>query len=258
MLHKSDGCYHKEYGWTGKKDDVPDILETALPASEGNDDDFQIVRGWQSLLKHNDAVTGQLKKIASSCGLNEKHQKDIIQAARWHDAGKAHEIFQEAMVGDPPEADPSVIWGKTARTAIAYRRKGFRHELASALAMLESGLPDLAVFLAAAHHGKVRLSIRSLAHEKRPDDPEIRFARGIWEGDVLRTTDLGDDHRMPETRLDLSYMEFGEGSKGASWLARMLALRDDPSLGPFRLAFFEALLRTADWRASEKAESNDE
>lgn len=258
MLHKSDGCYHKEYGWTGKKGDVPDILKTALPASEGNDDDFQISKGWQSLLKHHDAVVDQLKKIASSCGLSEKHQKDIITAARWHDAGKAHDIFQEAMVGDPPEADQSIIWGKTARTAIAYRRKGFRHELASALAMLDSGLPDLVAFLAAAHHGKIRLSIRSLPHEKNPDDPELRFARGIWEGDVLRATDLGDGHRMPETKLELSYMEFGDGPKGASWLARMLALRDDPALGPFRLAFFEALLRTADWRASEKTESNNE
>ena len=82
----------------------------------------------------------------------------------------------------------------------------------------------------------------------------MRFARGIWEGDVLKATKLGDGHELSETELDLSYMEFGDGPKGASWLARMVDLRDDPSLGPFRLSFLEAILRTADWRASEKVD----
>jgi CRISPR-associated endonuclease/helicase Cas3 len=43
-------------------------------------------------------------------------------------------------------------------------------------------------------------------------------------------------------------MQLGEGS----WLERMLALRDDPALGPFRLAFLEAAVRIADWLASDK------
>ncbi len=32
----------------------------------------------------------------------------------------------------------------------------------------------------------------------------------------------------------------------------MLALRDGPDLGPFRLAYLEALVRIADWRASRR------
>jgi CRISPR-associated endonuclease/helicase Cas3 len=35
-----------------------------------------------------------------------------------------------------------------------------------------------------------------------------------------------------------------------SWTAAAARLRDGPELGPFRLAFLEALLRIADWRAS--------
>ena len=55
-------------------------------------------------------------------------------------------------------------------------------------------------------------------------------------------------------------MELGLSPDGKpSWAERMLALRDDPSLGlgPFRLAFLEALLRAADMRASrnDKPES---
>jgi hypothetical protein len=36
------------------------------------------------------------------------------------------------------------------------------------------------------------------------------------------------------------------------WLSRVLALRDDPTLGPLRLALLETLVRVADWIASEK------
>ena len=63
---------------------------------------------------------------------------------------------------------------------------------------------------------------------------------------------------MPETSIDLSCMELGDGNGGPSWLARMIALRDAPSLGPFRLAFLESLLRAADWRASANAGKENE
>ena len=55
---------------------------------------------------------------------------------------------------------------------------------------------------------------------------------------------------MEQSAIDLSYMELGEGARGPSWLARMLALRDSPDLGPFRLAFLEAIFKAADERAS--------
>jgi len=258
MLPASQGCYHRELGWTGKKNDIPELIDSGTQNEEANDDDFSAFLTWQSLSDHTDLVVNTLRAILSECNLPENGWEDILlAAAHWHDVGKVHEIFQEAMLGDPPEADTNVIWAKTGRKSAAYARKGFRHELASALAMLEHKLPDLAVYLAAAHHGKVRLSIRSLPHEKSPDDPRLRFARGIWDGDTLRTIDPGDGKLIPETVLDLSYMEFGLGPKGESWLKRMLKLRDDPQLGPFRLAYFEALLRSSDWRASQQIGETD-
>jgi CRISPR-associated endonuclease/helicase Cas3 len=117
--------------------------------------------------------------------------------------------------------------------------------------MLRQGLDDLACYLAAAHHGKVRLSIRSLPTEDPAAYGERRIARGIADGDVLPETDLGGGVTALETTLSLEPMELGLGPDGEpSWAERMLRLRDDPEIGPFRLAFLEALLRAADMRGS--------
>jgi CRISPR-associated endonuclease/helicase Cas3 len=120
--------------------------------------------------------------------------------------------------------------------------------------LLQHGASDLAVYLAASHHGKVRLSIRALPGEDKPKDGEgkpldVKFARGIWDGDPLPAVELGDGVREAETLLDLEPMLMGASENGArSWLERMIALRDE--LGVFRLAFLESLIRAADVRAS--------
>lgn len=99
----------------------------------------------------------------------------------------------------------------------------------------------------ASHHGKVRLSIRSLPEENQPDDDRL-FARGIWDKDRIPTV----DGLLPNGAIiDLSLMQLGEGS----WLERMISLRDDLKLGPFRLAYLESVLRIADWLASKKERS---
>lgn len=127
-----------------------------------------------------------------------------------------------------------------------YARPGFRHELASALALLQTGCDDLAAYLAAAHHGKIRLSLRSLPNET-PAPHNIRFARGLWEGDELPAV-----KDWPAVRLSLACMELGRTEAGESWADRMTRLLE--TWGPFRLAFWESLIRLADWRAS--AEDN--
>ena len=259
LLDSARGGYSKEMGWTGNKADIPDLVTSPTDPAEGNDDDPYTATAWLTLSDHTEdvvqTVNHLLKKLEIS---NDFIRESLNLAARWHDAGKAHPVFQRALRYEDGDASDSEIWGKTANRNISYERKGFRHELASGIAMLENGLPDLAAYLAVAHHGKVRLSIRSLPHEQYPPNPETRFARGIWEGDVLPEADLGGGVKLPETLLDLSYMSLGEGQKGPSWLSRSIALRDDPEIGPFRLAFLEAILRVADWRASSERLTSDE
>lgn len=105
---------------------------------------------------------------------------------------------------------------------------------------------DLIAYLIAAHHGKVRMSLRAMPTEEA-DECVKRFARGVWEGDTLPALDF-DGERSRETTLKLALMELGEGDQGPSWTERTLKLLDRH--GPFRLAWLETLVRLADWRAS--------
>lgn len=215
---------------------------------------------WYTLTRHSDDVASEADVIAASLALPEGSSRPLMTAARWHDAGKAHPVWQEAAkrLGEDPPAE-HVAKSQALSKRITYARPGFRHELASALLALRNGQDDLVAYLIACHHGKVRVSIRSLPTEAAPTkdgerDPSVRHARGVWEGDAMPAVDLGHGVVVPPTTLTLSYMELGEDENtGASWLARVLALRDSTQLGPFRLGFLEGLIKSADERASERA-----
>jgi CRISPR-associated endonuclease/helicase Cas3 len=180
----------------------------------------------------------------------------LTVAARWHDVGKALPVAQKAMYNsDSP--DPSRLLAKSGRSGKLnyekYGRKHFRHELGSALAVLQlqKDWPFVIAYLIAAHHGRVRLAIRALPGENPPDDSSLRFALGVREGDRLPEVDLGDRKKCPPTVLALAAMQLGSE---ASWTARALKLLAD--LGPFKLTYLEALLRAADVRASRKEANN--
>lgn len=298
LIHSTAGGYDAARGWNAaaceRVEPVLELTQNTTPPDAADADTVSRIEVWQTIAQHTEQVCGELGAI-----LNTLQEQDCITAlklaARWHDRGKAHEIFQNAV----DDGQEILRNGKTLRrlerphdwcgcrfVAKApgrgkgplgvfkdggfwrrYKRKNFRHELASALAVLDphnmqvpDDIRDLVAYLVAAHHGKVRLSIRSMPLEKRPQKG-LRFARGIWDGDKLWETDLGSGVTAPPVTLSLEPMELGicqdEPFAGLpSWAERMMRLRD--SVGPFRLAYLEAILRAADMRASRAAEERAE
>ena len=262
LLPATVGGYHVTLGWTGDKKDIPP--EIPLDKNEDNDStdkDVGTFAGrWVTLKAHTDDDIKALEEIYDKLqsALPGIPWEELTTAVRYHDAGKAHEVFQGMLLFSLEENDPhrnGGPWAKSGHRNGRPTRKHFRHELASALAMLQKGQSDLAVYLAASHHGKIRLSIRSLPGEQIPPNG-TRFARGIWENDSLPETDLGGGVVLPAITLSLGYMEMGLGENGSSWLERMLSLRGD--YGPFRLSFLEALVRVADWRGSAQTVTKNE
>ena len=263
LLDADAGGYDPDLGWqpdAKRPQPVPRVVAREEVPAEGYDDDhLSSAARFVGLSEHLGHVVEELAALRGLVS-DEDAMKSLRTAALWHDLGKAHPYFQKLLLAALAEDDPRRQKGPWAKSEHPLRfsddvaRPHFRHELASALAMVQHGCDDLAAYLVASHHGKVRLSIRSLPDERQPDDGG-RFARGIWEGDVLPATVLGDGTEVRETVLSLQLMELGASEAGPSWLERTLALRDE--YGPFRLAYLEALLRVADWRASAKEREAD-
>lgn len=150
-------------------------------------------------------------------------------------------------------------------------RPGLRHEVASALALWRkyrdgsASYPALAVYLTAAHHGKVRTVLRSMTSDgddvfgvpREPDTVvlgatewplDFSVARdgadGRWEGDEFVLTGHGWTGLVADLLGPWRPEETGE--------AGVVPATEPRQLGPFALAYLEALVRVVDWRASEK------
>lgn len=254
------GGYDEEVGFTRDQGDVPRSLEKAGPEPD-NDAADALTFGaadYVTLRTHAEDTAEEMEMLVAALGptlTNFADARLIVDAARWHDAGKVHDAFQAMLTAALPEADPRRAGGPWAKSDGMHGgrnpRRFFRHELASALAWLAGGGPDLGAYMVAAHHGKVRLSLRARPGEEGPPDaPGKRFAHGVHDGDVLSATDLGQGVVMPEQTLSLACMELGGGGAGPSWADRMRRLLERH--GPFRLAYLEMLVRVADWRASQR------
>lgn len=260
MLDAGDGGYDERLGWlpADRAPVTPLGPVGPIPVDATVGDSDSIASRWIPLRDHLVDAERAARALVADLDLPPAATEAVITAAALHDIGKAHPIFQERLLstaGSDRKRLARKLWAKSARRAGRVPDdRPFRHELASAVALLRlngslpfpDGIADLTCYLIAAHHGKVRLVVRPAPEEALPADAPsgARVVLGIVDGEALPALDTPRG-RLPATTLDLDLLD-----AQPSWTARACALRDDPALGPFRLAFLEALVRIADWRAS--------
>lgn len=157
LVAASCGGYHKERGWApDSADSVEPVCLVAASdlnpderADAAQDDETLSVYPWQTIATHGRQVGVLARGLAppALAGLFDL-------AGRWHDVGKAHPAFNGSIVGpDRPSRNdlakaPETAWRKAKQLypmPDGSRRPGFRHELASVLALfgvLQRHKPD--------------------------------------------------------------------------------------------------------------------
>jgi CRISPR-associated endonuclease/helicase Cas3 len=288
LVKCQDGGYLKTIGFTGDAKHKPDEIEIPLKLKikpEGNDDDplSEGAKSFVTLAQHSDDIVVELLKMLKVLKPDDlpvtKDDLPVAElecAARMHDAGKAHKQFQKMLTRNDEDKQKENLWAKSEGHKSSYEydadRQGFRHELVSALLALQLDKPFLVSYLAACHHGKVRMTIQPRPTEQAPTNKSgpKRYALGVHEGDDLPEInlgiELGNKVVIPAMKVSLACMELGGTAEAQdnddgtvslavrSWTEQAVELLEN--YGPFRLAFLEALIRTADWQASAENNTN--
>lgn len=229
VLPQNAGGYSATLGWTGSPADIPSIPKNTGQRDAYYQDKRSHTTIFVSLKDHSQDAAEEMSNILAA--LPFEIPLNLPEIARWHDLGKAHKIFQAAM-GDP------VPFGAKGHFPKRYTQRGFRHELASALAALYHSKPFYFAYLVAAHHGRVRCTIAPM-----PWEP-IGTHRGIIFGEMLQAADLGDEH------VEASQLNIPDGDVDGWWKEEVNNLIE--SIGVFRLAYLETMIRAADAQASAR------
>ena len=265
MLDANQGGYTSETGWDASSREPVAVMGRDGEPEDGQGSEPTNTRKKPVTLRdhsrHVEYEAGVILDALSAEVAEQEIREAVSLAALYHDVGKAHCAFQEMLgKGCEEKLDKETLWAKSPGNGkFDGDRRHFRHELGSALAVLalpEGDTRDLAAYLAAAHHGKVRLAIRLLPGQRlgrkdRNPNPDRLFGYTVSKRETLPRVDLGEGLLVPETTLDMSIAQIGMDENGRrSWLERSLTLLE--RYGPFRLAYLEAIVRAADMRASAK------
>jgi CRISPR-associated endonuclease/helicase Cas3 len=257
VLDAARGGYLPERGFTpNSKVPVEPISPPAQNPDAVDTDPHSVLPAgrWVPLDEHLLDVEGQCRGLlhALNPDLTGDQREAVSLAGRYHDLGKAHSTFVASLTrATGPAPSNGGVWAKTpGHNPLRHEPPHFRHELVSALLLLENaaellagvGEPDLVIYLVLAHHGKVRVTVRG-----HPDEGPNTIL-GVVEGSSTVDAVLPGGKRLPAQPVSLHATRFGHGSL----TSRALALRDRSDLGPFRIAFCEAVVRSADWRASAR------
>jgi CRISPR-associated endonuclease/helicase Cas3 len=289
LLPSSAGGYDVDAGWTGEAKDNKHPPHYKA-ADEPSDEDFLscLANGWQSIGVHTAAVAAELAALLKATiaeGTYADEHDAFIAAVPWHDIGKNHAEWQQAVVKALTAAgitgkdehlpfakfslseSPTLgdLTGKELKREVNRLRHSFRpgiaHEVASALAFRQSEQARigkdrplsslLTEYLIMMHHGRVRKVLRDEIPRFPHDAKDNDTVRGVVVGSSIPTVTI-DGKSLGCTSLSTDCRRMGRDASGNESFTRAV-LRLLESYGPFQLAYFEAVFRAADVRASKAA-----
>jgi CRISPR-associated endonuclease/helicase Cas3 len=112
MLPRTAGGYSTSLGWTGTPSDKLDEAPLPGPFSDTFDDDAATFEKgeWVTLATHLVDAKTAATRITTALQLDAPLQTAVISAAEWHDIGKSHKVWQDAL----PRAGEQLqqLWAK--------------------------------------------------------------------------------------------------------------------------------------------------
>lgn len=149
LVAADSGGYLANTGWAADSKSPVTVIAGSTPQPEvladasEDEESLSATPQWQTIATHGAQVGSEVAAMAKAIGLREHHLLDL--AGRWHDAGKALSPFQRSIDGGstrPARQDlakaPKAAWRPTHQLypdPPRAHRRGFRHELASTLAL---------------------------------------------------------------------------------------------------------------------------
>jgi CRISPR-associated endonuclease/helicase Cas3 len=292
LLPLSAGGYDVNSGWTGETKDNKHTSHYKA-ADEPADEELLscLANGWQSIAVHTADVAAELAALWNATieeGANADEQEAFAAALPWHDVGKNHPDWQQAVVEALRAAsimgkeehvpfakfslsDSAMLVGLTGKELKRevnrlrrFFRPGIAHEVASALAFRQSEQARykkegterplsslLAEYLIMMHHGRVRKVLRDEIPRFPQDAKDNDTVRGVADGSAIPAVII-DGKSLGCASLSTDCRRMGRDADGNESYTRGV-LRLLEHYGPFRLAYFEAVFRAADVRASKSA-----
>jgi CRISPR-associated endonuclease/helicase Cas3 len=97
MLHRDMGGYAMDYGWTGERRDHLQDVPAAGPGYALADDERTETGAYVALDVHLTDARTEAERICDALSLSGDIRTAVIEAAAFHDIGKAHAKWQDAL-----------------------------------------------------------------------------------------------------------------------------------------------------------------